>query len=123
MSDLDKKNPECVKDEYPDDEKYVSTDIQDINTPPLPAALAAMSEADLKKLERKATWKLDLVILSGVCVMYILNYLDRQNISCVRQHIALPCLSPDSDCSEDRAARLAGIQEVSRDSQDSSSHC
>lgn len=79
---------------------------------PVPESLASLSEAQRKKIEKRATFKLDCVILTGVVIMvccwhlqfislqeqvlreavlqYILNYLDRQNIS---------------------AARLAGIQE------------
>ncbi|KAL1962104.1 hypothetical protein VTN77DRAFT_571 [Rasamsonia byssochlamydoides] len=46
-----------------------------------PPALAALSEAGYARLGRRATLKLDLIIMPCVVVMYILNYLDRQNIA------------------------------------------
>ncbi|KAL1983241.1 hypothetical protein VTN96DRAFT_339 [Rasamsonia emersonii] len=46
-----------------------------------PPALAALSEAEYACLARRATLKLDLIIMPCVVIMYILNYLDRQNIA------------------------------------------
>jgi hypothetical protein len=46
-----------------------------------PPALAALSEAEYTSLGRRATLKLDLLIMPCVVIMYILNYLDRQNIA------------------------------------------
>lgn len=46
-----------------------------------PPALAALSEAEYARLARRATLKLDLIIMPCVVIMYILNYLDRQNIA------------------------------------------
>lgn len=40
-----------------------------INTVPMPESLAALSEAERKKIEKRATLKLDCVILSGVVIM------------------------------------------------------
>lgn len=48
---------------------------------PLPEAIAGCSYAELKKLGRKATIKLDLIIMPAMTTLYILNYLDRQNIA------------------------------------------
>lgn len=48
---------------------------------PKPANLAALSEAEFAELGRRATLKMDLVIMPVLIVMYILNYLDRQNIA------------------------------------------
>lgn len=47
----------------------------------MPDSLSGMSEAELQKLGRRATLKMDLVILPILVIMYILNYLDRQNIA------------------------------------------
>lgn len=76
-------------------------------TVPVPVLLDGFSEDELKKIGRRATWKLDLIIMPAMTMFvfaqsletgtiadryrnYILNYLDRQNIA---------------------AARLAGIME------------
>ncbi|KAH8660029.1 nicotinamide mononucleotide permease [Xylariales sp. PMI_506] len=47
----------------------------------MPARLAALSEAEYQKLGRTAIRKMDMVIMPILVIMYILNYLDRQNIS------------------------------------------
>lgn len=56
----------------------------------LPPALSTLSEDEIRRLGRKTTLKLDLMIMPALVIMYILNYLDRQNIA---------------------ASRLAGIEE------------
>jgi hypothetical protein len=48
---------------------------------PLPEAIAGYSDAELRRLGRKATIKLDLIIMPAMTILYILNYLDRQNIA------------------------------------------
>ena len=47
----------------------------------MPAELSALSEAEYNALGKRATWKMDIVIMPCVVIMYILNYLDRQNIA------------------------------------------
>ncbi|ETI25288.1 hypothetical protein G647_04663 [Cladophialophora carrionii CBS 160.54] len=47
----------------------------------MPEALLGLSESELTSLGRKATLKLDCIIMPCVVIMYILNYLDRQNIA------------------------------------------
>lgn len=47
----------------------------------MPDALSSMTEAEFQKLGRRATLKMDMVILPVLVIMYILNYLDRQNIA------------------------------------------
>lgn len=47
----------------------------------MPANLAALDEAEYQALGRKATLKMDLTIMPILVIMYILNYLDRQNIA------------------------------------------
>ncbi|KAI1421909.1 nicotinamide mononucleotide permease [Xylaria sp. FL1777] len=50
----------------------------------MPANLAALSEDEYKKLGKRATLKMDLVIMPILVIMYILNYLDRQNLASAR---------------------------------------
>ncbi|KAI5861990.1 major facilitator superfamily domain-containing protein [Durotheca rogersii] len=47
----------------------------------VPPNLAALSKADYDKLGRRATLKMDLIIMPIVVIMYVMNYLDRQNIA------------------------------------------
>ncbi|KAF4470316.1 nicotinamide mononucleotide permease [Fusarium albosuccineum] len=47
----------------------------------MPPRLAELSDNDYKALGRRATLKMDLVIMPILVIMYILNYLDRQNIA------------------------------------------
>ena len=50
----------------------------------MPTALAALSQAEYNKIGKSATWKMDLLILPSLVIMYIMNYLDRQNIAAAR---------------------------------------
>jgi hypothetical protein len=52
--------------------------------PALLPTLAALSEAEYKKLGRKATMKMDILIMPCIILMYVLNYLDRQNIAAAK---------------------------------------
>ncbi|KAF7366717.1 putative pantothenate transporter [Mycena sanguinolenta] len=47
----------------------------------VPASLAALSPAELSQIGRKATLKIDFLLMPGLIIMSILNYLDRQNIA------------------------------------------
>lgn len=44
----------------------------------MPDALVGLSDEELNRIGRKATFKLDAFILPSITIMYILNYLDRQ---------------------------------------------
>lgn len=48
---------------------------------PLPDSLVDLNDADFDKLGRSATFKMDIQILPVLVTMYILNFLDRQNIA------------------------------------------
>ncbi len=49
--------------------------------PVMPASLAALSQDEYSRISRKATLKMDIVIMPIMTIMYIFNYLDRQNIA------------------------------------------
>ncbi|CAG8179076.1 unnamed protein product [Penicillium salamii] len=51
------------------------------HSPMMPASLAALSEVEYSKVKRRALWKLDARIMPCMVLMYIMNYLDRQNIA------------------------------------------
>ncbi|CAG8937251.1 unnamed protein product [Penicillium salamii] len=51
------------------------------HSPMMPASLAALSEVEYSKVKRRALWKLDALIMPCMVLMYIMNYLDRQNIA------------------------------------------
>jgi hypothetical protein len=47
----------------------------------MPEDIAALSEDEREKLGKRATLKMDIVVMPVLVIMYILNYLDRQNIA------------------------------------------
>ena len=47
----------------------------------MPPNLASLNDDELKRLGRQATIKMDIVIMPIMVIMYVLNYLDRQNIA------------------------------------------
>ena len=51
---------------------------------PMPASLATLSDAEFASLGRKTTFKMDVMIMPCLVVMYVMNYLDRQNIAAAK---------------------------------------
>lgn len=47
----------------------------------MPASLAALSDDELSEINSKLVRKLDLIILPVIGILYILNYIDRQNLA------------------------------------------
>ncbi|KIR53420.1 nicotinamide mononucleotide permease [Cryptococcus gattii Ru294] len=47
----------------------------------LPDSLVGLSDEEISAIDKRATWKLDLLLMPVLMALYILNYLDRQNIS------------------------------------------
>lgn len=70
-----------MTDDAKDQHREASEQLEDAAIIALPASLASMSDADRAALGRRATVKMDIVIMPILVVMYILNYLDRQNIA------------------------------------------
>jgi hypothetical protein len=49
-----------------------------------PASLAGLTDEEYTKIGRRATLKLDAFIMPCMVIMYIFNYLDRQNIAAAK---------------------------------------
>ncbi|RMY74289.1 hypothetical protein D0863_03344 [Hortaea werneckii] len=69
-----------------DNESQHVEELEDMKAPNhhtinLPDSLLGLDDAEMKKLGVKTTTKLDFVIMPAMTIMYILNYLDRQNIA------------------------------------------
>ncbi|GLI77968.1 hypothetical protein PoHVEF18_006265 [Penicillium ochrochloron] len=62
------------------DEKAKSTG----GPPAMPPSLAVLTETELTKIRRQAILKLDARIMPCMVLMYIMNYLDRQNIAAAK---------------------------------------
>ncbi|WRT70486.1 uncharacterized protein IL334_007484 [Kwoniella shivajii] len=64
----------------------LNVDVEDVRyeTRPLPESLAGLSEDELKVMERKIVRKADFVIMPIICTLYVLNYIDRQNLSAAK---------------------------------------
>lgn len=76
------------KDEDTSEIEYAADDpIKDVDGIPaiqMPASLAALSTTEFEKIKRRATLKLDARIMPCMVLMYIMNYLDRQNIAAAK---------------------------------------
>jgi hypothetical protein len=48
---------------------------------PIPDSLIGLSEEEKRVIERRLVRKVDLVLLPIVGILYILNYIDRQNLA------------------------------------------
>lgn len=65
----------------PDDHfETLKQDDQEVQPPP-PEVLVGLSDLEIKKLGLRTTLKLDLIVMPAMTILYILNYLDRQNIA------------------------------------------
>ncbi|KAJ5042975.1 uncharacterized protein L3040_004365 [Drepanopeziza brunnea f. sp. 'multigermtubi'] len=90
MSVLQKLNPggKQVEETVDFDEEKLETGLE--TRLRRPASLAALSDEEYDKVGRSATFKMDISIMPCLVIMFIMNFLDRQNIA---------------------AAKLAGIDE------------
>ncbi|KAL2827328.1 major facilitator superfamily domain-containing protein [Aspergillus cavernicola] len=79
MADKKDSRSSCIEDI---DERQLSKGATRI--PVKPASLTALSEAEYTKMGRRATLKLDALIMPCMVIMYIFNYLDRQNIAAAK---------------------------------------
>lgn len=50
----------------------------------MPMSLVGLSETEFASVGRKATVKMDIMIMPCLVIMYIMNYLDRQNIAAAK---------------------------------------
>ena len=51
---------------------------------PMPTEISSMSEEDRRELERQLVRKIDARLMPAVIIMYLLNYIDRNNIASAR---------------------------------------
>ncbi|KAJ3533060.1 hypothetical protein NM208_g8155 [Fusarium decemcellulare] len=77
MADVEKVNT-VARESFTEDVVGESKEVS-VNT--VPAILSALSEDEYKKVGRRALFKMDIVIMPTLMIMYILNYLDRNNIA------------------------------------------
>jgi hypothetical protein len=83
MDDLSKKPTiESVKDNFSYAEGH--TEVRNIAGRVKPESLCNLTEEETKRLEKKLVRKLDLFILPTIGILYILNYIDRQNLSAAK---------------------------------------
>lgn len=79
----DGKDPKMVADAFEDVEDGPK-DFAPNRTLQAPAAIQAMTTDERKKKERAMVRKIDARLLPPVIIMYIMNYLDRNNIATAR---------------------------------------
>ncbi|KAK5008693.1 hypothetical protein LTR28_003637 [Elasticomyces elasticus] len=78
MSSVDKAYDAQVEDADFDGQK------ENVATRPMPTSLAALSPSEYNSLGVKATLKMDMIVMPCLVIMYIMNYLDRQNIAAAK---------------------------------------
>lgn len=64
----------------------VGTDIEigTVDNGRMPESLRALSKEELEDLNRKLVRKIDLIVLPIIGILYILNYIDRQNLAAAK---------------------------------------
>lgn len=50
----------------------------------MPDSLAHLTEEEVRQMDRKLVRKIDLIILPVISILYILNYIDRQNLAAAK---------------------------------------
>lgn len=75
---MEKSSTKANEDYLEDAGKH---DYDGYDTAEMPESLRGYSAEELDKLTKKAAVKMDLVIMPCVIIMYIFNYLDRNNVS------------------------------------------
>lgn len=50
----------------------------------MPESLLSLSDAEVQALNKKLVRKIDLIILPIIGILYILNYIDRQNLAAAK---------------------------------------
>ncbi|KAJ5692610.1 hypothetical protein N7462_002033 [Penicillium macrosclerotiorum] len=77
-----------VKKEHLDDDNVSSAEGQvDVTTAAyrrMPEDLQALGEDEIKRLSKKIVRKVDLMVLPTIGILYILNYVDRQNLAAAK---------------------------------------
>lgn len=67
-----------------EDAKSTAEGQSDLVTRPMPESLINLDADELARLQKKLVRKIDLVILPCIGILYILNYVDRQNLAAAR---------------------------------------
>ncbi|KAJ5240859.1 uncharacterized protein N7469_002450 [Penicillium citrinum] len=79
---MTKNDQDGAEIEYAADDSVKSVD--GIPSIQIPASLAALSNTEFERIKHRATLKLDARIMPCMVLMYIMNYLDRQNIAAAK---------------------------------------
>ncbi|KAJ5585852.1 hypothetical protein VI817_008827 [Penicillium citrinum] len=79
---MTKNDQDGAEIEYAADDRVKSVD--GIPSIQIPASLAALSNTEFERIKHRATLKLDARIMPCMVLMYIMNYLDRQNIAAAK---------------------------------------
>jgi hypothetical protein len=68
----------------------VGTDIESgtIENDRMPESLRNLSREEIADLNRKLVRKIDLIVLPIIGILYILNYIDRQNLAAAKVGLA-----------------------------------
>ncbi|KAJ5729393.1 major facilitator superfamily domain-containing protein [Penicillium malachiteum] len=76
-----KKDPEHIVDDDALSYAEGQLDVPGDTSKRLPQSLQGLSDDEIAQLSRKIVRKIDLIILPTIGILYILNYIDRQNLA------------------------------------------
>ena len=63
----------------------------------MPESLCALSETEVRSLNRKLVRKVDLIVLPTIGILYILNFIDRQNLASAKLQGIMEDLNMNTD--------------------------
>lgn len=84
IMDIEKQNKEVAVKSTDDSLSTSEGQIGILGSRAVPESLRHLSEDEISNLNRKLVRKIDLVILPTIGILYILNYIDRQNLSAAK---------------------------------------
>lgn len=64
--------------------QWHTSGLNGLNADLRPGSLAQLADDDINRLNKKLVRKIDLFILPPIGILYILNYIDRQNLSAAK---------------------------------------
>jgi len=75
--DIEKSSSENI--EVADVKEMLDTDVDHSLEARMPASLASLSEGELAAINKKATRKIDILLMPTLIFLYVLNFLDRNS--------------------------------------------
>ncbi|KAK5045434.1 hypothetical protein LTR84_009298 [Exophiala bonariae] len=82
--DTSSDNPKALDPRPSEDVKSTAEGHSDLISGPMPESLINLDADELARLQKKLVRKIDFAILPSIGILYILNYIDRQNLAAAK---------------------------------------